>query len=57
MLLSQLNEANEQNTELLNLLQGLEETTKVYPMKIKLYEQKEKEIRKSLRNNKWIKRK
>ena len=45
-LLSQLNEANEQNTELLNLLQGLEATTKVYPMEIKLYEQKEKEIRK-----------
>ena len=44
-LLSQLNEANEQNMELLNVVQGLEATTKVYPMEISRYEQKEKEIR------------
>ena len=44
-LLSQWNEANEQNMELLNVVQGLEATTKVYPLEIKLYEQKEKEIR------------
>ena len=44
-LLSQLNEANEQNMELLNVVQGLEATTKVYPMEISRYEEKEKELR------------
>ena len=44
-LLSQLNEANEQNMELLNVVQGLEATTKVYPMEISRYEEREKELR------------
>ena len=42
---SQLNEANEQNRDLLNVLQGLEAATKVYPEEISRYEEKEKELR------------
>ena len=44
-LIAQLNEANEQNMDLLNAVQGLETNLKIYPMEISRYEQKEKELR------------
>ena len=40
-----LNKLNKKNIELLNEVQGLRETTKVYPLDISRYEEKEKKLR------------